>query len=93
MANGQRSCRFTLVPCSCNAHDSGRNFKLAKSGAVAGLCPVTEANLGDGIFNGSEYVSSRGKYGIGSDSNVRISLTEELGCLSTVREYSGGKGM
>jgi len=59
-------------------------FKLAKSGAVAGLCPVTEANLGDGIFNGSEYVSSRGKYGIGSDSNVRISLTEELRML----EYS-----
>ena len=58
--------------------------KLAKSGAVAGLCPVTEANLGDGIFDGSEYVSSGGKYGIGSDSNVRISLTEELRML----EYS-----
>ena len=35
-------------------------FKLAETGAVAGLCPVTEANLGDGIFNGSEYVSSGG---------------------------------
>ena len=58
--------------------------KLAKSGAVAGLCPVTEANLGDGIFDGPEYVSSGGIYGIGSDSNVRISLTEELRML----EYS-----
>jgi len=58
--------------------------KLAKTGAVAGLCPVTEANLGDGIFNGPEYISSGGKYGIGSDSNVRISLTEELKML----EYS-----
>ena len=58
--------------------------KLANSGAVAGLCPVTEANLGDGIFNGSEYISSGGKYGIGSDSNIRISLTEELKML----EYS-----
>ena len=51
---------------------------------MAGLCPVTEANLGDGIFDGSKYVSSGGKYGIGSDSNVRISLTEELRML----EYS-----
>ena len=59
-------------------------FKLAETGAVAGLCPVTEANLGDGIFNGSEYVSIGGEYGIGSDSNDRISLTEELRML----EYS-----
>ncbi len=58
--------------------------KLAESGAVAGLCPVTEANLGDGTFNGYEYVSYGGKYGIGSDSNVRISLVEELRML----EYS-----
>ena len=58
--------------------------KLAETGAVAGLCPITEANLGDGIFDGYEYVSSGGKYGIGSDSNVRISLTEELRML----EYS-----
>jgi len=58
--------------------------KLAQSGAVAGLCPITEANLGDGIFDGSEYVTYGGKYGIGSDSNVRISLTEELRMI----EYS-----
>ena len=58
--------------------------KLAKSGAVVGLCPITEANLGDGIFNGKEFLLSGGKYGIGSDSNVRISLTEELRLL----EYS-----
>ena len=57
---------------------------LAKSGAVVGLCPVTEANLGDGIFDGREFISSGGKFGIGSDSNVRISLTEELRLL----EYS-----
>ncbi len=59
-------------------------LKLAETGAVVGLCPVTEANLGDGIFKGSEYVSIGGEYGIGSDSNVRISLTEELRML----EYS-----
>ncbi|MEK7266392.1 MAG: formimidoylglutamate deiminase [Pseudomonadota bacterium] len=57
---------------------------LAQSGAVAGLCPITEANLGDGPFDGARYLSAGGAFGIGSDSNVRISLTEELRML----EYS-----
>lgn len=58
--------------------------KLAQSGAVAGLCPITESNLGDGPFNGVDYLSHGGAFGIGSDSNIRISLTEELRTL----EYS-----
>lgn len=57
---------------------------MAVSGAVAGLCPVTEANLGDGPFNGPSYLNADGAFGIGSDSNVLISLTEELRTL----EYS-----
>ena len=57
---------------------------MARSGAVAGLCPVTEANLGDGPFNGANYLRAGGAFGIGSDSNVLISLTEELRTL----EYS-----
>jgi formimidoylglutamate deiminase len=57
---------------------------LAQSGAVAGLCPITESNLGDGPFNGQSYVNAGGKFGIGSDSNINISLTEELRTL----EYS-----
>ena len=57
---------------------------MAKSGAVAGLCPVTEANLGDGPFNGQTYLNAGGIFGVGSDSNVLISLTEELRTL----EYS-----
>ena len=57
---------------------------MAKSGAVAGLCPITEANLGDGPFNGVEYLAHGGAFGVGSDSNVRISLPEELRTL----EYS-----
>jgi len=57
---------------------------LARTGAVAGLCPITEGNLGDGIFNGPTYVSNEGRYGIGSDSHVQIGLTEELRVL----EYS-----
>lgn len=57
---------------------------LAQSGAVAGLCPITEANLGDGAFNGPTFLEHGGAYGIGSDSNVRISVAEELRML----EYS-----
>ncbi|MGV8950809.1 MAG: formimidoylglutamate deiminase [Cypionkella sp.] len=57
---------------------------MARSGAVAGLCPVTEANLGDGPFNGPSYLDMDGAFGVGSDSNVLISLTEELRTL----EYS-----
>lgn len=51
---------------------------LAASGAVAGLCPITESNLGDGIFDGERYLGAGGTFGIGSDSNIRIALGEEL---------------
>jgi len=54
---------------------------LARSGAVAGLCPVTEANLGDGIFGAPRFLSAGGTFGIGSDSNVRIDAAEELRML------------
>jgi formimidoylglutamate deiminase len=52
--------------------------QLADTKAVAGLCPVTEANLGDGIFNGPAFIGHGGQFGIGSDSNVRIGVAEEL---------------
>jgi formiminoglutamate deiminase len=58
--------------------------QLAASGAVAGLCPITEANLGDGIFPGNTYVASGGRFGIGTDSNVSIGVADELRQL----EYS-----
>ncbi|MEM7743568.1 MAG: formimidoylglutamate deiminase [Pseudomonadota bacterium] len=54
---------------------------LGESGAVAGLCPITEANLGDGIFEGAAYRASGGRFGVGSDANVRIALAEELRTL------------
>lgn len=57
---------------------------LAATGAVAGLCPITEANLGDGIFDAPRWQVAKGAMGVGSDSNVRISLAEELRLL----EYS-----
>ena len=51
---------------------------LAGSGAVAGLCPITEGNLGDGLFDGVRHAGAGGRIGVGSDSNIMISLTEEL---------------
>ncbi len=54
---------------------------IAKSGASVGLCPITEANLGDGIFPIQSYMKAGGEWGIGTDSNVRISLAEECRIL------------
>lgn len=59
-------------------------LRLAATGAVAGLCPITEANLGDGIFDGVRWQGAGGQFGVGSDSNVLISLRGELQML----EYS-----
>ena len=52
--------------------------RLAESGAVAGLCPTTEANLGDGLFPAPEYLARHGAFGIGSDSHISVSPVEEL---------------
>ncbi len=57
---------------------------IARSGAVAGLCPITEANLGDGTFAGADLLAQGGRVGVGSDSNVQVSLAGELRQL----EYS-----
>jgi formimidoylglutamate deiminase len=51
---------------------------LAGSGATAGLCPVTEASLGDGIFPAREFLDAGGGFGIGTDSNVLIGVADEL---------------
>jgi formimidoylglutamate deiminase len=55
--------------------------RLAESGATAGLCPITEANLGDGLFPAKEYLALGGHFGIGTDSNVLIDFAEELRLL------------
>jgi formiminoglutamate deiminase len=60
---------------------AGETLAVARSGAVAGLCPITEANLGDGLFNASPFLAAGGAFGIGSDSNVEISLGGELRIL------------
>jgi formimidoylglutamate deiminase len=58
---------------------------LAKSGAVAGLCPTTEANLGDGIFPLVKYFNEGGAFAIGSDSHISVSPWEELRWLEYVQ--------
>jgi formimidoylglutamate deiminase len=57
---------------------------MARSGAIAGLCPITEANLGDGTFPAVAFMEAGGKFGIGSDSNILIGIADELRQL----EYS-----
>ncbi len=57
---------------------------LAASGAVAGLCPITEANLGDGIFPALRFLNAGGRIATGTDSNILIDPAQELRSL----EYS-----
>ena len=74
--------RWCLIHCTQMTDTETRG--LAQSGAVAGLCPLTESSLGDGIFNGVTWAEAGGLWGTGSDSNILISLKEELRTL----EYS-----
>ncbi|MEM7651912.1 MAG: formimidoylglutamate deiminase [Pseudomonadota bacterium] len=71
--------RWCLVHATHMTQHETKRF--AQTGAVAGLCPMTEANLGDGIFPADSFLQTGGVFGLGSDSNVRISLTEELRLL------------
>ncbi len=79
---------FPVDESWCLIHATHMNEKelktVANSGAVVGICPTTEANLGDGVFNATGYIESGGLFGIGSDSHISISPIEELRWL----EYS-----
>ena len=85
LQNESVDSRWCLIHATHMIPEETQN--VAKSGAVVGLCPITEANLGDGIFDGRGLLSSGGKYGIGSDSNVFIALTEELRLLEYSQRY------
>jgi formiminoglutamate deiminase len=63
----------------------GERTAIAKSGAVIGLCPLTEANLGDGIFHTHDYP---GSFGIGTDSNVLINVAQELRQFETTQRLA-----
>jgi len=82
VANLPLDARWCMIHATHMTPDETR--LLARTGAVAGLCPITEANLGDGIFDAPGWLAAGGAFGVGTDSNVRISLAEELRLL----EYS-----
>lgn len=77
--------RFQLGPRWCLVHathlDEGELGALAHSDAVAGLCPTTEANLGDGAFLADQYLATGGRIGVGSDSQIEIDPCAELRLL------------
>jgi formiminoglutamate deiminase len=62
-----------VTPAECAA--------IVRSGAIVGLCPITEANLGDGLFPARDFLAQGGRIGIGSDSNVEIGAAAELRLL------------
>ncbi|MBV9571963.1 MAG: formimidoylglutamate deiminase [Alphaproteobacteria bacterium] len=74
--------RWCLVHATHMSPEETRG--LARNGAVAGLCPITEGNLGDGVFPAQDYLAQSGRIGIGTDSNVQIDPAAELRAL----EYS-----
>jgi len=71
--------RWCLVHAT---HITGAELQqIVASHAVAGLCPITEANLGDGLFPMQAFARAGGRFGVGSDSNVLIDAAEELRLL------------
>ena len=86
-ATGMRPVRYLMEQFAINQRwclvhathmDAGETAALAASGAIAGLCPTTEANLGDGLFPLAPFLAAGGRFGIGSDSHISQSPVEEL---------------
>lgn len=91
--SGQRPVQWLLEHASvdarwCLVHTTHmtpeESMRAARTGAVAGLCPSTEANLGDGIFDAASWLQGGGRWGVGSDSHACVNAAEELMLL----EYS-----
>lgn len=82
LGNAEVNARWCLIHATHMTGEEART--LGRSGAVAGLCPITEANLGDGTFAVLPFMQAGGAWGVGSDSNVLIGLPDELRQL----EYS-----
>ena len=76
LANAPVDARWCLVHATHLS--AAERAALAASGAVAGLCPSTEANLGDGVFPAAAYLAEGGAWGIGSDSHASVDPAEEL---------------
>jgi formimidoylglutamate deiminase len=71
--------------------DAEERRRAAASGAVAGLCPTTEADLGDGYFETGAWLQAGGRFGVGSDSNLRVSVSEELRLLEFSARLRSGQ--
>ncbi len=80
--------RWCLIHCT--QMEPRETTALARAGVVAGLCPITESSLGDGIFDAVRFVDQGGTFAIGSDSNIRISLSEELRTLDYSQRLRDG---
>jgi formimidoylglutamate deiminase len=89
-ALGHRPVEWLLANCNvdprwCLVHatymTAAETRALAESRAIAGLCPLTEANLGDGIFDADHYLPAGGRFGVGTDSNIEIHAAAELRTL------------
>jgi formimidoylglutamate deiminase len=86
LANMPVDRRWCIVHATHLARDEIQG--LARSGAVAGLCPSTEGNLGDGVFPLLAYREAGGRYGIGGDSHVSRNPAEELRLLEYLQRVS-----
>lgn len=91
--SGQRPVQWLLDHATLDARwclihathmDRTETARLTATGAIAGLCPITEANLGDGTFDALDFIRCGGRFGIGTDSNVQVGVADELRLL----EYS-----
>ncbi len=80
--------RWCLIHCTQMTRTE--TIRLAQSGAVAGLCPITESSLGDGIFDATGWTDNAGRFAIGSDSNIRIALSEEMRTLDYSQRLRDG---
>lgn len=87
--NAQVDARWCLVHATHLNDDE--TFRLAESGAVAGLCPSTEANLGDGIFNAPDYFLQNGDWGIGGDSHVGVDPFRELAIIEYAQRLKSAR--
>jgi formiminoglutamate deiminase len=74
--NAPLDARWCVIHATHMTPDETR--RLAATGATAGLCPITEANLGDGTFPAQPFLAAQGRIAIGSDSNVLIGVPHEL---------------
>lgn len=88
LQNMDIDARWCLIHATQMMPDETTN--LARTGGVAGLCPITESSLGDGIFDGVRWLGAGGAIAVGSDSNIRISVAEELRTLDYSQRLRDG---